>query len=270
MPSYELGFAEYAAAHPEVGAPLTDEWGISPHYNVQETTNGLLVYQIASDAVQFADFTAHDGSPGTPPEPTTGQVEAIDVSNYQEWAQDASELKAYIQGLTPPPTRVIVRLASYLEPANLRAIAIDQLRAASALYPSTIKSLGAYGWMYRQAVPSAEVAYWNQQVGDAQPAPLYDMWLDVEDDANCPTLSQINTCLELLTDLHYRPGVYTGKPFWEEHFGTAGGPVYDYPLWIANYSPAYTLDTVPIPSGWVKAQGWQYTSAPCDRNVFRS
>lgn len=202
--------------------------------------------------------------------PATAQVEAIDVSNYQPWATGPARLASYMATLSPQPTRVIVRLASYLEPAHLRITAIAQLQAATALYPDIVHSLGCYGWMYRQADPRTEVDYWHAQIIEALSAPLYEFWLDVEDGANCPTDAQILTELELLEGLGYHPGVYTGKFFWDDHFARCDPAIYQYPAWIANYSTDYTLDTVPLPHGWTQAQGHQYTSDPCDRNVFRS
>ena len=412
MPEYQLGFADYVATHPEVGDPLTDEYPISSHYNVQETTGGLLVYQVSSNQIDFAEFASmteppvppadvrdaimtaaesylgvrygmppgpgqfdcssyvlqvyadaglpfkgvrtaeqirqqcapiawdevqpgdllffvetyqvseppgpdgyaashvgisygvgtfrminavepavqitaidtdfwqthlqsagrHPDIAAAPPDsaPVPGNVAAVDISNYQEWGCAPETLSAYLATLDPVPTRVIVRLASYLEPAHLRATAIAQLRAASALYPGTVQSLGCYGWCYVQANPQREVDYWHAQIMEAQPAPLHDFWLDVEDEENCPTEGQLLAELDLLDGLGYEPGIYTGKPFWEAHFGRCDAAMFLYPVWIANYSTAYTIDTVPIPAGWDEAQGWQYSATPCDRDVFRA
>jgi len=52
-PTFEFGFADYAAAHPEVGAPLEDE---GPIGDVQLTENGVLLYFPRANQVKFIPF----------------------------------------------------------------------------------------------------------------------------------------------------------------------------------------------------------------------
>ncbi len=55
MASFQLGFAAYAAAHPEVGTPLEDE---GPIGDVQLTTTGVLLYFPRANTVRFVPFPA--------------------------------------------------------------------------------------------------------------------------------------------------------------------------------------------------------------------
>ena len=59
MPEFVLGFAAYAAAHPEVGEPVESEWTedalVRPALvRRQDTTTGTLRYYAESNKVVFS------------------------------------------------------------------------------------------------------------------------------------------------------------------------------------------------------------------------
>lgn len=51
MPTFKLGFADYAAAHPKIGKALEDEFYMTPSISVQLAEGGLLTYSKTSNQV---------------------------------------------------------------------------------------------------------------------------------------------------------------------------------------------------------------------------
>lgn len=60
MPEFVLGFADYAAIHPEVGEPVEDEWTERAGVQAQHTTEGILRYYSQSNKIVFFPKGAAD------------------------------------------------------------------------------------------------------------------------------------------------------------------------------------------------------------------
>lgn len=80
--------------------------------------------------------------------------------------------------------------------------------------------------------------------------------------------SQIKSFLDTLeASLGYKPMIYTSKNYWNYTLDSNGNPAGwedAYPLWVAQYPLASTVDATPaptlIPKGWSTWAMWQYSA----------
>ncbi len=128
--TFELGFAEYAAEHPEVGEPA-GPLQYDTHGNaMQDTTEGILFWEKATNTVKF-----YSGEWPIPPEPAP-LVRAMDVSSHQP-----TDLTALIQAHRIE--HVIVRL---YQPDEQPSQDITREQIASTRANGC--TVGGYMWLY--------------------------------------------------------------------------------------------------------------------------
>ncbi len=250
---FELGFAEYAATHPEVGeaaGPLQYD----AHGNAtQQTSNGWLVWWRGANWIGFAPFGQPlPNPPVAEPEPAP-LVRAMDVSSYQP-----TDLTALIQ--EHHIEHVIVRL---YQPNEQPSQDVTREQIASARTNGC--TVGGYMWLY---------ADWEsrQQVRDVLALArecnldLPVLWIDYEPytDDTMPTLEQLREAIIECRALGVRPGIYTGGWCWIH-----GDVLTDVPLWAAQYDGIPDPDVFTPFGGWTQCAIKQYSAEGIDLNIAR-
>jgi hypothetical protein len=188
-------------------------------------------------------------------------VSALDISNHQ-----SNSYKALIDQLNPD--HVIVRIPQHAEPQSLWDIAYEQ----TAHVLSVGKSLGGYGWLYRDEPIDDQVADWYEFLATAG-VTVPVLWIDIEPyqtNSNLPSTEQIKQCIELVRRGGISPGIYTGPWVWSLLRNPIDPVINACPLWTAEYNGLATLSDVTLYGGWTVAVGHQWTSSPLDQSVFDS
>lgn len=259
MPSYQLGFADYAREHPEIGKPLSDERYFAADVSVQIAEHGVLFYAAESNAIQFIPTTL------TPDPPAPGAlVEAIDCSS-----NNGLDIGGLIDDYAP--AHVITKLYQSIELGGSGArYSIAQANTARGRGCT----VSGYGWLYA-GIGGARQA--NEFVATAGKAgiefgPTNPLWLDCEDytDGSYPDLGVIRQAVEWCERTGIPCGIYTGGWWWKPRTGNST-EFSHLPLWSSNYvghaglvEPGYggwTLDTL---------GGTQWSGNPVDRSTFKA
>ena len=243
--TFELGFAEYAAEHPEVGEPdgslVYDEVGAR-----QSTTTGLLIWDRGVNDIIFIPDIA-------PPEQPPAFVRAMDVSSHQP--TDLTELIA-ANGVQ----HVIVKLYHSAEQPSPD---ISRAQIASALANGC--TVGGYVWPYKGL--DARLAV-REAIAVARSAGLKlpILWIDYEPyetSQNKPTWEEMAAAVDECYLFGVQPGIYSGAWCWD-----LGDVFVALPLWAAQYDNDDIEDFTQF-GGWQVCGGKQYTSDPVDLSVFR-
>lgn len=189
---------------------------------------------------------------------STGLVHAIDVASYQP--ADLSDLIRRMGA-----QHVVVKLYQTVESIGGRTTGAEHSRAQIASARANGCTVGGYCWGYASRDPAESV--WDA-VGLARSCgvELPALWLDIEpypSDNSLPNAAWIAAALAECDALGVRGGIYSGRYVWDR----LGHPQFPgVPLWTAHYNNRADLE---VPSyGAMQLVGHQYTSDPCDRNVF--
>lgn len=269
MPQFILGFEAYAAAHPEVGEPLTsqfpermyasDDNGRMYTITSQFTTNGLLRYFQESNEIVFEPRGGTAILPPPPPPPAGALVRGIDVSSYQP--ADLTDLIAQSAS-----GHVVVHLYHFVEKASLQGKA----RAQIVSVKENGASVGGYSWLFTGYSPVRQVVE-PIALAKNEGVTLPCLWLDIEvyqNDGTIPTAAEVITAVQACRDQRVQPGIYTRKDIWE----SLGNP--QLPgvwLWDANWNGDMTLNVMPY--GGMTVMAHQYSNhlpdgSPLDMDVF--
>ena len=234
--------------------------------------NGIGVTNIMTDYWQARIFEARrvpqlSESSGPLPAPTaTGLVHAIDVASYQP--TDLSDL-IHRMGAK----HVVVKLYQTVERIGDRVVAADHSRAQIASARDNGCTVGGYIWGYSERDPATSVRE-GVNLANSAGVGLKVLWLDIEEylDGSLPGPAWIREavaeCRRLglgiaINGREYHGAVYSGEHVWRKLSGLV---LPDTMLWSANYNNRADLD---VPRyGGMTLVGHQYTSSPCDRNVF--
>lgn len=257
-----LGFADYAAAHPEVGQPLTSQYTERPYTSdddqkvyvitTQWTTAGRLYYFSESNEICFKPRGSATPQPAA-------LVQAIDVSSNQP--ADISHLIAKANAKL-----VLVHLYHFVEAPQHQITAkaqIDSTRTNGA-------SVGGYSWIFNGYSPAGQVSG-SISLARSKGVTLPALFLDIEeypDDKSIPTADEVIAAVQACRDESTQPGIYTRRDIWERIGNPQLPGVW---LWDANWNGDQTLNMTPY--GSMTLVGHQFSNkapdgTPLDCSVF--
>lgn len=246
---FELGFAEYAAEHPEVGEPAGPLEYDDKGNGMQETTNGILFWEKSTNTVSFMDATG----PGEPEEPAPTYIKTMDVSSHQP-----TDLTALIQ--ENQVEQVIVRL--YL-PWEQPSQDISRAQIASAKAAGC--RVGGYCWLYPESDPHDTVYQAGVLARDCG-LNLEHLWIDIEpyEGGPIPSVDRIRTALNTCAAYGIQGGIYTSEWCWAH-----GNQFTDIPLWAAQYDGIADPNVFTPFGGWSACAAKQYQGDPIDLSAWR-
>lgn len=229
--------------HPKHGSQLiTTEYGFGwKHDYVASNASGEWLIKALPTELPL--------EPPTEPQPI---VSAIDVSSHQ-----TQDLTQYITQFNPD--HIIIRFYQDIES---QFIPHTRAQVDSARYHN--KSIGGYGWLYRNYGQHIETCI---DLADDLQVTIPILWIDVEPYQNLfPTVYDLDVAIEVCKRRNQRCGIYTGKWVWD----VLNNPTQysDIPLWHSHFNDTPNLQLVEPYGSWTKCAGHQYTSSPIDRSIF--
>lgn len=268
MPQFILGMANYAAAHPEVGQPLTSQFEERKYTSddddtvyvitAQFTTTGLLRYFQESNEIVFDPRGSTGILPPPPPPPAGVLIRGIDVSSHQP-ADLTDLIVATASG------HVVVHLYHYVEKAILQGKARAQITSIK----ENGASVGGYSWLFNGFNPTRQVAE-SIALARGEGVTLPCLWLDIEEytDGSIPTAAEVITAVQACRDQRVQPGIYTRRDIWE---GLGNPQLPGVWLWDASWNGDMTLNVEPY--GGMTVMAHQYSNkmpdgSPIDMDVF--
>lgn len=160
-----------------------------------------------------------------------------------------------------------MKLAQSIERVGLQDVSLAQAASARANGCST----GGYIWLYKDADPRRAVRE-ALELATRAGIVLPVLWIDVEDyppgSGILPTVPTIMQALDECSAVGLRPGIYSSVGMWARIGNPSLPGVW---AWVAGYVDAMpsSLDDAPQ-FGNLHIVGWQWTSSPIDRSIFRA
>lgn len=129
-------------------------------------------------------------------------------------------------------------------------------------------SVGGYVWAYPD-VDARQTARDALALAAQANLRLRVLWFDVEtyEGRAGPGVPWLRAAADECEQQGVQAGIYTGLWYVNAYLQDAG-QLADLPLWLADYTAA-SIDTLPLPTGWTRAAGWQWQGVGIDRDVFR-
>lgn len=184
-------------------------------------------------------------------------VRGIDTASYQP-----TDLTALIA--ETGARHVVVKIYQQVERIGGRLTGAEHSAAQIRSAQANGASVGGYIWCYASRDPAESVRdglNLARSCGVALPL----LWLDIEPytDGSLPGADWIRAALAECEAQGVRGGIYSGAWVWPR----LGSPQFPgVPLWSAIYDGVPQLDVTPY--GGMRLVGKQFTTHPCDTNVF--